>query len=175
MSDGRQETGKALLRSIFLISVFTVVAMLTSYFLINSFNKSLGPFPGTVGPLSTNPEEKDALSFGATLAVFVAIHWWLSGLFGNEGMATRPLANSMLVGAGICAFVLLLENQAQFFGKSPMCGEEDPTVAILVDEVYQCKRALEFSRTAKALVLLLPVLGIPVRLIENRIVKNKRK
>jgi len=111
-----------------------------------------------------------AVFFGVLLSIVFAIHWWWSGLFGKAGASRKPIANGMLVITGLAALLEIFEHGAlDYFDYSLFCHANEPTAVIVVDEVYRCERSLMIRKNAQLAMLLLPILAIPVRIIESRL------
>ncbi|MCP5397605.1 MAG: hypothetical protein H6918_12945 [Sphingomonadaceae bacterium] len=113
-----------------------------------------------------------AIMAGVVFSILLAIHWWLSGLFAKPGMAKMPIANIMLAATALFLILELFESAANdFHNYSLFCRADEPPVVILVDEVHRCARALSIRYILGPMALLLPVISIPVRILESRIRK----
>ncbi|WP_299193074.1 hypothetical protein [uncultured Erythrobacter sp.] len=177
MNTAGGEVGKPLLISL-LIIWFIAIAL---YFIIDPLleahraevMREYGPGPaGGISFQTLQPAM--AIMAGVILSILFAIHWWLSGLFGKAGLSSKPIANVLLVAAGLAALLEIFEHGAlDFFDYSLFCSSDAPTTVILVDEVYRCDRSLMIRKIAQWSVLLLPLFAIPVRIIESRLGAKK--
>lgn len=175
MKNAEGEIGKPLLCS--LLIVWAVAIGL--YFIIDPFvqaeiAQARRDFPDTPGYPFGKLNPGTPIIYALFLTVLLFVHWWLSGLFGKPGVARMPIANVMLITAGFAALFEIFEHGAlDFYDYSLFCHPEEPTTVILVDEVYRCERSLIVRKIAQWSMLLLPVLAIPVRLLESRLGENK--
>ena len=173
MSDARGEVGKPLLISLAVIWVFALVAFFIVQH-ISEASRAAGEFV-KFGISITMMQPGYVVVYGVILSILFSLHWWLSGLFGKPGIASRPIANSMLVVAGICVLQIIFEGTTRdYFEFSVLCAQGEPTVTILVDEFYFCERSMLVTRAAMWMSIALPLFAIPVRILESRILKKRK-
>ena len=168
--------GKPLAISLLVIWLFAIVL----YFIIDplfdaQIAETMTKYPKSpagvsVGTLSPG----HAIFYGVALSIVFAIHWWLSGLFGKPGASRKPIANTMLIVAGVATLLEIFEHGAlDFYNYSLFCSSDEATTVILVDEVYPCDRSLTVRKAAQWAIFVFPILAIPVRILESRLGDNK--
>jgi hypothetical protein len=171
VSDAKEEVGKAILISLSAIWLWAIAAYLIIRPQFDAHVRGVENEFGPYAPISMfTLRPADAFMVGGFLTAPFLIHWWISGLFGREGMSKMPIANGMLVGAVLCGALELFDRGAQdFHGYSLFCRQGEPISVVFLDEVYQCERSRLARSTIGAMIFLLPILAIPVRMVESRL------
>ncbi|MXP46358.1 hypothetical protein GRI43_02980 [Altererythrobacter luteolus] len=168
MSEASGDVGKPLLVSLIVVWGCAAVAFLAIQWLLDSYLAAGRGDEFGLSMMMTTPG--DVVIYAVLLSLLFLLHWWLSGLFGKSGIASRPVANLMLVAAGLCILQLLFEGATRdYLEFSVLCGPDEPTVVIMVDEFYLCERSMLVTKAAGWLSIVLPLLAIPVRILESRV------
>lgn len=172
MTNAQGEVGKPLLYSLLAVWLVTIALYFAIDPLLDAHIKqSRTDFPSApFGPFIHTLNPATPIIYAVFLSVLFFLHWGLSGLFGKPGAARKPIANVLLIAAGLAALLEIFEHGAlDFYDYSLFCLPEEPTTVILVDEVYRCERSLMARKTAQWSMVLLPILAIPVRIFESRL------
>jgi len=173
VSDARDEVGKPLLVSLVVVWVFAFVAFFIVQHILEA-SRAAGEFV-KFGISITMMQPGYVVVHGLILSILFSLHWWLSGLFGKPGIASRPIANLMLVAAGLCILQIISEGTSRdYFELSVLCRQGEPPVTILVDEFYICERSMLVTQTAMWMSFALPLFAVPVRILESRILKKRK-
>jgi hypothetical protein len=110
----------------------------------------------------------DAIMFGVILTILFFAHWIGSGLFGKAGISKALMSNIMLIGALCSAMMLLFEQGAHdFYEFSLFCDPTEP-LYLEFDISFQCERSRWVGNMLWLLAIILPILAIPVRIMESR-------